>query len=138
MKNLNKCTFVYVKVFCTRWLLVDVSFVYSVQKCLQYTPIRIYRYIYVLIHVFDNVDICLIAVMDGSLPKSLRHIISNAEYFGPSLFLLGKSQTPFDSCYCIVYLCPCFYGMLGRFQCYNNVKWFASLGHDQLGLVSWN
>lgn len=27
--------------------------------------------------------------MDGSLPKSLRHIISNAEYYGPSLFLLA-------------------------------------------------
>ena len=33
----------------------------------------------------------LFSVMDGSLPKSLRHIISNAEYYGPSLFLLGKS-----------------------------------------------
>lgn len=29
-------------------------------------------------------------VMDGSLPTSLKHIISNAEYYGPSLFLLGK------------------------------------------------
>lgn len=28
-------------------------------------------------------------VMDGSLPKSLRHIISNAEYYGPSLFMLA-------------------------------------------------
>lgn len=28
--------------------------------------------------------------MDGSLPTSLKHIISNAEYYGPSLFLLGK------------------------------------------------
>ncbi|KAK2493678.1 hypothetical protein MC885_010643, partial [Smutsia gigantea] len=27
-------------------------------------------------------------VMDGSLPTSLKHIISNAEYYGPSLFLL--------------------------------------------------
>ncbi|MGH0140167.1 UNVERIFIED_CONTAM: hypothetical protein FKN15_070494 [Acipenser sinensis] len=27
-------------------------------------------------------------VMDGSLPASLKHIISNAEYYGPSLFLL--------------------------------------------------
>lgn len=31
-----------------------------------------------------------ISVMEGSLPKSLKHIISNAEYYGPSLFLLGK------------------------------------------------
>ena len=31
-----------------------------------------------------------IVVMDGSLPRSLKHIISNAEYYGPSLFLLGK------------------------------------------------
>lgn len=28
--------------------------------------------------------------MDGSLPTSLKHIISNAEYYGPSLFLLGE------------------------------------------------
>ncbi|UYV80320.1 HUWE1 [Cordylochernes scorpioides] len=28
-------------------------------------------------------------LMDGSLPKSLKHIISNAEYYGPSLFLLA-------------------------------------------------
>ena len=28
-------------------------------------------------------------VMDGSLPSSLTHIISNAEYYGPSLFLLA-------------------------------------------------
>ncbi len=28
--------------------------------------------------------------MDGSLPTSLKHVISNAEYYGPSLFLLGK------------------------------------------------
>lgn len=28
-------------------------------------------------------------VMDGSLPNSLRHIISNAEFYGPSLFLLA-------------------------------------------------
>lgn len=27
--------------------------------------------------------------MDGSLPSSLKHIISNAEYYGPSLFLLA-------------------------------------------------
>ena len=27
--------------------------------------------------------------MDGSLPASLKHIISNAEYYGPSLFLLA-------------------------------------------------
>ncbi|OCT57970.1 hypothetical protein XELAEV_18002839mg [Xenopus laevis] len=27
-------------------------------------------------------------VMDGTLPTSLKHIISNAEYYGPSLFLL--------------------------------------------------
>ncbi|PIK62780.1 putative E3 ubiquitin-protein ligase HUWE1 [Apostichopus japonicus] len=28
-------------------------------------------------------------VMDGSLPRSLKHLISNAEYYGPSLFLLA-------------------------------------------------
>jgi E3 ubiquitin-protein ligase HUWE1 len=27
--------------------------------------------------------------MDGSLPASLKHVISNAEYYGPSLFLLA-------------------------------------------------
>lgn len=36
-------------------------------------------------------DIFFFVVMDGSLPRSLKHIISNAEYYGPSLFLLGKS-----------------------------------------------
>ncbi|KAG6921591.1 E3 ubiquitin-protein ligase HUWE1, partial [Chelydra serpentina] len=30
-----------------------------------------------------------LAVMDGSLPTSLKHVISNAEYYGPSLFLLA-------------------------------------------------
>ncbi|RWS15637.1 E3 ubiquitin-protein ligase HUWE1-like protein, partial [Dinothrombium tinctorium] len=28
-------------------------------------------------------------LMEGSLPRSLRHIISNAEYYGPSLFMLA-------------------------------------------------
>lgn len=28
-------------------------------------------------------------LMDGSLPKSLKHIISNSEYYGPSLFMLA-------------------------------------------------
>ncbi|XP_065351363.1 E3 ubiquitin-protein ligase HUWE1 isoform X4 [Cloeon dipterum] len=28
-------------------------------------------------------------VMDGSLPSTLKHVISNAEYYGPSLFLLA-------------------------------------------------
>lgn len=28
-------------------------------------------------------------LMEGSLPKTLKHIISNAEYYGPSLFLLA-------------------------------------------------
>lgn len=28
-------------------------------------------------------------MMDGSLPSSLKHIISNAEYYGSSLFLLA-------------------------------------------------
>lgn len=28
-------------------------------------------------------------LMDGSLPRSLKHVISNAEYYGPSLFLLA-------------------------------------------------
>lgn len=32
---------------------------------------------------------CIRHLMDGSLPKSLRHIISNAVYYGPSLFLLS-------------------------------------------------
>lgn len=41
------------------------------------------------------INLCMCAlffsqVMDGSLPTSLKHIISNAEYYGPSLFLLGK------------------------------------------------
>lgn len=36
-------------------------------------------------------------VMDGSLPTSLKHIISNAEYYGPSLFLLGEFVYIFSS-----------------------------------------
>uniref|UniRef100_A0A6G1SLG6 E3 ubiquitin-protein ligase HUWE1 n=1 Tax=Aceria tosichella TaxID=561515 RepID=A0A6G1SLG6_9ACAR len=32
---------------------------------------------------------CIRHLMDGSLPKSLRHIISNASYYGSSLFLLS-------------------------------------------------
>ena len=43
----------------------------------------------------------LFSVMDGSLPKSLRHIISNAEYYGPSLFLLGKSLTVSLPMHCV-------------------------------------
>lgn len=39
---------------------------------------------------FIITNFLLVSVMDGSLPRSLKHIISNAEYYGPSLFLLGK------------------------------------------------
>ena len=35
--------------------------------------------------------------MDGSLPNSLKHIISNAEYYGPSLFLLATDVVSFIS-----------------------------------------
>ena len=42
---------------------------------------------------FDHFLSQLFSVMDGSLPKSLKHIISNAEYYGPSLFLLGKYES---------------------------------------------
>ena len=38
----------------------------------------------------DHVIPLTVAVMDASLPRSLKHIISNADYYGPSLFLLGK------------------------------------------------
>ena len=31
----------------------------------------------------------LIIVMDSSLPTSLKHIISNVEYYGPVLFMAG-------------------------------------------------
>lgn len=37
-----------------------------------------------------QIKLLVFIVMDGSLPRSLKHIISNAEYYGPSLFLLGK------------------------------------------------
>lgn len=40
--------------------------------------------------------------MDGSLPTSLKHIISNAEYYGPSLFLLGEH---------IMGTCGCFFSL---------------------------
>lgn len=29
-------------------------------------------------------------IMEGTMPKALQHVISNAEYYGASLFLLGK------------------------------------------------
>ena len=35
--------------------------------------------------------LCCCSVMEGTLPSSLKHVISNAEYYGSSLFLLGKS-----------------------------------------------
>ena len=38
---------------------------------------------------FFKIDFSFRHVMDGSLPNSLKHIISNAEYYGPSLFLLA-------------------------------------------------
>jgi hypothetical protein len=28
--------------------------------------------------------------MDGALPRLLKHLISNVEYYNPSLFLLGE------------------------------------------------
>ncbi|NXM10562.1 HUWE1 ligase, partial [Ploceus nigricollis] len=40
-------------------------------------------------------------VMDGSLPTSLKHIISNAEYYGPSLFLLAPHPA-----LCVPHTCP--------------------------------
>ncbi|EMP26944.1 E3 ubiquitin-protein ligase HUWE1 [Chelonia mydas] len=44
-------------------------------------------------HVISNAEYygpsLFLLVMDGSLPTSLKHVISNAEYYGPSLFLLA-------------------------------------------------
>ena len=34
-------------------------------------------------------------MMEGSMPKALQHIISNAEYYGASLFLLGTALSLF-------------------------------------------
>ena len=34
-------------------------------------------------------DFFLFSVMDSSLPTSLKHIISNVEYYGPVLFMAG-------------------------------------------------
>ena len=31
------------------------------------------------------------AVVDSSLPESLKHLVSNAEYYGPSIYLPGTS-----------------------------------------------
>lgn len=44
--------------------------------------------------------------MDGSLPTSLKHIISNAEYYGPSLFLLGERPGDAASPLCPLSPCP--------------------------------
>ena len=54
-----------------------------------------------MLHIQVQYDNMLFSVMDGSLPKSLRHIISNAEYYGPSLFLLGKSLTVSLPMHCV-------------------------------------
>ncbi len=35
------------------------------------------------------------SVVDSSLPQSLKHIVSNAEYYGPSIYLPG---------WCIIYM----------------------------------
>ena len=35
-------------------------------------------------------------VVDSSLPPSLKHIISNAEYYGPSIYLPGSHFLPVD------------------------------------------
>ena len=32
-----------------------------------------------------------LAVVDSSLPESLKHLVSNAEYYGPSIYLPGTS-----------------------------------------------
>ena len=43
----------------------------------------------------------LIIVMDSSLPTSLKHIISNVEYYGPVLFMAGMMLfllAPFQAC----------------------------------------
>ena len=53
---------------------------------------RKYLYLLLILILCEHFFI-MIPVMDGSLPKSLKHIISNAEYYGPSLFLLGKHIT---------------------------------------------
>ena len=34
--------------------------------------------------------IIILLVVDSSLPGSLAHIASNAEYYGPSIYLPGK------------------------------------------------
>ena len=40
----------------------------------------------------------LFLVMDSSLPTSLKHIISNVEYYGPVLFMAGMmSQVMFNN-----------------------------------------
>ena len=42
-------------------------------------------------------------VVDCSLPRSLKHVVSNAEYYGPSIYLPGMGF-PLGKCDCIVHI----------------------------------
>ena len=46
---------------------------------------------------YDSVFFYL-TVMDSSLPTSLKHIISNVEYYGPVLFMAGVCFIQIHSC----------------------------------------
>lgn len=71
---------------------------YFLYSCLCMFNRFISCYLKICTFHYGNVNVCMSyfififfsQVMDGSLPTSLKHIISNAEYYGPSLFLLGE------------------------------------------------
>ena len=74
-------------------------------------------------------DVVLHALLIKDVSSSLLNygLISNS--FSPNALCISVSTFYFPQlqCYfkqffsqCIVYLCPCYYGMLSRFQCYTN------------------
>lgn len=66
--------------------ILDPSFSDSVRTgmyCINFTQLLINPDSTVYLKLY------FLLVMDGSLPTSLKYIISNVEYYGPALYLLG-------------------------------------------------
>ena len=63
-------------------------YAYIVYICIVYVDVCLWSFL-------DHVCLWsfLSAVVDSSLPQSLKHIVSNAEYYGPSIYLPGTPDT---------------------------------------------
>lgn len=72
-----------------RWESTEILFTTECLLCVIYCSI-IPTHPNITGLIIFSFTFTFVLVMDGSLPTSLKHIISNAEYYGPSLFLLGK------------------------------------------------